>query len=148
MKLVSLASLGLFAMIGLAQAPPAAAPKPAPAKPAAAKPAAAPSPVDSVIQSVKAGLSENLIIKTLQRENKPANLTTADLVKLKNAGVSENIIGVMLDPASAPAPAAAAAPAAAPPPPPPAPEPAPVAVSTPPPGPPTAAQLQAQKKRV
>ena len=148
MKLVSLASLSLFAMIGLAQAPPAAAPKPAPAKTAAAKPAAAPSPVDSVIQSVKAGLSENLIIKTLQRENKPANLTTADLVKLKNAGVSENIINTMLDPTSAPAPAAAAAPAAAPAPPPPAPEPAPVAVSAPPPGPPTAAQLQAQKKRV
>jgi curli biogenesis system outer membrane secretion channel CsgG len=146
MKLVSLASLSLFAMVGLAQTPPAAAPKPAPAKPAAAKPAAAPSPVDSVIQSVKMGLSENLIIKTLQRDNKPMNLTPGDLVKLKNAGVSENIIGAMLDPTSAPAPAAAAAPAA--PPPPPAPEPAPVAVSAPPPGPPTAAQLQAQKKRV
>lgn len=148
MKLVSLASLSLVAMVGLAQAPPAAAPKPAPAKPAAAKPAAATSPVDSVIQSVKMGLSENLIIKTLQRDNKPMNLTPGDLVKLKNAGVSENIIGVMLDPSSAPAPAAAAAPAAAPAPPPPAPEPAPVAVSAPPPGPPTAAQLQAQKKRV
>jgi curli biogenesis system outer membrane secretion channel CsgG len=146
MKLVSLASLSLFAMVCLAQAPPAAAPKPAPAKPAAAKPAAA-SPVDSVIQSVKMGLSENLIIKTLQRDNKPMNLTPGDLVKLKNAGVSENIIGVMLDPSSAPAPTAAAAPAAAPPPPP-APEPAPVAVSAPPPGPPSAAQLQAQKKRV
>jgi curli biogenesis system outer membrane secretion channel CsgG len=143
MKLVSLASLSLFAMVGLAQTPPA--PKPAPAKPAAAKPAAAASPVDSVIQSVKMGLSENLIIKTLQRDNKPMNLTPGDLVKLKNAGVSENIIGVMLDPTSAPA--AAAAPAAAPAPPPP-PEPAPVAVSAPPPGPPTAAQLQAQKKRV
>jgi curli biogenesis system outer membrane secretion channel CsgG len=151
MKLVSLASLSLFAMVSLAQTPPAAKPvpaKPAAAKPAAAKPAAAPSPVDSVIQSVKAGLSENLIIKTLQRDNKPMNLTPADLVKLKNAGVSENIIGAMLDPTSAPAPAAAAAPAAAPPPPPSAPEPAPVAVSAPPPGPPTAAQLQAQKKRV
>jgi len=138
-------------MVSLAQTPPAAKPvpaKPAAAKPAAAKPAAAPSPVDSVIQSVKAGLSENLIIKTLQRDNKPMNLTPADLVKLKNAGVSENIIGAMLDPTSAPAPAAAAAPAAAPPPPPSAPEPAPVAVSAPPPGPPTAAQLQAQKKRV
>ena len=146
MKLVSLASLSLVAMVGLAQAPPA--PKTAPAKPAAAKPAAAPSPVDSVIQSVKMGLSENLIIKTLQRDNKPMNLTPGDLVKLKNAGVSENIIGTMLDPASAPAPAAAAVPAAAPAPPPPPPEPAPVAVSAPPPGPPTAAQLQAQKKRV
>src|SRR5579862_1556328 len=135
MKLVSLASLSFFAMVTLAQTPPAAAPKPAPAKPAAAKPSAAPSPVDSVIQSVKAGLSENLIIKTLQRDNKPMNLTPADLVKLKNAGVSENIIGVMLDPTSAPAPAAAAAPAA----PPPAPEPAPVAVaaSAPPPSAPT-----------
>ena len=146
MKLVSLASLSFLATVGLAQTPPA--PKAAPAKPAAAKPAAAPSPVDSVIQSVKAGLSENLIIKTLQRENKPANLTTADLVKLKNAGVSENIIGVLLDPASAPAPAAAAAPVAAPPPPPPAPEPAPVAMSAPAPSAPTKAQIQASKKRV
>ena len=99
MKLVSLASLSLLAMVGLAQTPPA--PKPAPAKPAAAKPAAA-SSVDSVIQSVKAGLSESLIIRTIQRENKPANLTTADLVKLKNAGVSEKVIEVMLDPTSAP----------------------------------------------
>jgi len=142
MKLVSLASLSFLAVAGLAQTPPA--PKPAPAKPAAAKPAASPSQVDSVIQSVKAGLSENLIIKTLQRENKPANLTTADLVKLKNAGVSENIIGVMLDPASAPT--AAAAPAAAPAPP--APEPAPVAMPAPPPSAPTKAQIQASKKRV
>jgi curli biogenesis system outer membrane secretion channel CsgG len=141
-------------MIVLGQAPPpAAAPKPAPAaapKPAAAKPAA-PSQVDSVIQSVKAGLSESLIIRTLQRDNKPANLTTADLVKLKSAGVSENIIGVMLDPAAPVAPAAAAAPAPAPAPaaaPAPEPAPAPVAISAGPPPPPTAAQLQAQKKRV
>ncbi len=141
MKLVSLASLSLFAMVGLAQTP---APKPAPAKPAAAKPAAAPSPVDSVIQSVKMGLSENLIIKTLQRDNKPMNLTPGDLVKLKNAGVSENIIGVMLDPASAPAPAAVAAPAAAPAPPPPPPEP--VAVSAPPPAALTAASAPGPKE--
>lgn len=148
MKLVSLASLSLMAMVLLGQAPPPAAPKPAAAapKPAAAKPPA--SSVDSVIQSVKAGLSEGLIIRTIQRENKPANLTTADLVKLKNAGVSEKIIEVMLDPASAPAASTAPAPAAAPPPPPPAPEPAPVAVSAPPPSAPSAAQLQAQKKRV
>ena len=151
MKLVSLASLSLMAMVLLGQAPPpAAAPKPAATaapKPAAAKPAAA-SPVDSVIQSVKAGLSESLIIRTLKRDNKPIDLTPADLVKLKNAGVSENLINVMLDPTAAPAPAAAAAPAAAPPPPPAAPEPAPVAVSAPPPAAPTASQLQAQKKRV
>jgi curli biogenesis system outer membrane secretion channel CsgG len=134
----------------LAQAPaPKAASKAAPK--AAAK--TAPSQVDSVIESVKAGLSEALIIRTLKRDNKPADLTPADLVKLKNAGVSENIIGVMLDPASTPAPAAAAAPVApapaapvaAAPAPAPAPEPvaaaAPAAAAS---GPPT----QAQKKRV
>src|SRR5437762_779466 len=114
MRRVALAALFITTVMQGQAPPPAAAPKPAAPKPAAAKPAAAPSAVDSVIQSVKAGLSENLIIRTLQRENKPANLTPADLVKLKNAGVSENIIGVMLDPASAPAPAAAAAPAPAP----------------------------------
>jgi curli biogenesis system outer membrane secretion channel CsgG len=105
--------------------------------------------VDSVIQSVKAGLSESLIIRTLQRENKPANLTPADLVKLKTAGVSENLIGAMLDPASASA-AAAPTPVAAPAPPPPA--PTPVAAAPAPVAPPSASTLaanaQAQKKRV
>src|SRR5580765_6378987 len=140
MKLMPLALMGALATLLVAQNP-AAAPSPAAPKPAAPKSAvapkpAAPSPVDSVIASVKAGLSESLIIRTLQRENKPANLTPADLVKLKNAGVSENIIGVMLDPASAAAPAAPAPVAAAPPPPPPpaaapapAPAPAPVAAA-------------------
>jgi curli biogenesis system outer membrane secretion channel CsgG len=125
---------------------PAAAPKPAAPKPAAAKPAAAPSAVDSVIQSIKAGLSESLVIRSLQRENKPANLTPADLVKLKNAGISETLIGVMLDPSAPVAPAAAAVAAPAP-----APAAAPEPVAAPAP-PPTAAQLaaaaQAQKKRV
>jgi curli biogenesis system outer membrane secretion channel CsgG len=95
-----------------------------------------------VIESVKAGLSESLIIKTLQKDNKPMSLTPADLVKLKNAGVSENLIQVMLDPSSSPAPAPQAA----------APPPAPVSVASAPApapsGPPSAASLQAQKKRV
>ena len=139
--------------IALGQTPaPAAAPKAAPkAAPAKAATKAAPSRVDSVIESVKAGLSESLIIRSLQRENKPVDLTTADMVKLKNAGVSENIISVMLDPTSAPAAAAApAAPAPAPvaaaaPAPPPAPEP--VAAAAPAPAP-SAATTQAEKKRV
>jgi curli biogenesis system outer membrane secretion channel CsgG len=151
--LVSLVTLGFVVGIALGQTPPpAAAPKAAP-KAAPAKAKAAPSPVDSVIESVKAGLSEALIIRTLQRDNKPANLTPADLVKLKNAGVSENIIGVMLDPAAAPAAAAAPAPATVPvvpvsapaPAPPPAPEP--VAAAAPAPAP-SGAITQAEKKRV
>jgi curli biogenesis system outer membrane secretion channel CsgG len=142
--------LGSFvAGVALAQAPaPKAAPKAAPAK-AATKAAA--SPVDSVIESVKAGLSESLIIRTLKRDNKPLDLTPADLVKLKNAGVSENIIGVMLDPASAPAAAAApAAPAPAPvaAAPAPAPAPEPVAAAAAPAPAPSAAPTQAEKKRV
>jgi curli biogenesis system outer membrane secretion channel CsgG len=115
------------------------------AKPAtthAAAPKAA-SPVDSVIQLVKSGMSENLIIKTLQRQNKPMDLSPADLVKLKNAGVSENVIGIMMDPSSAPAAAAAPTPA---------PEPAPAAYTPPAapaaPVPMTAAVANAMKKRV
>jgi curli biogenesis system outer membrane secretion channel CsgG len=165
MRILSLAAIASLAIVVFGQTPPpAAAPKPAAtsgapkaaptksAPAAAAKPASqTPSQVDAVIQSVKAGLSEGLIIKTLQRENKPANLTPADLVKLKNAGVSENIIGVMLDPSSAPAaatPAPAPAPTAAAPAPAPA-APAPAEVAPPVSAPaPTAASIQAQKKRV
>jgi len=116
-----------------------AAPKPA----ARTAPARAASPVDSVIQLVKSGMSESTIIKMLQKQNKPANLAPADMVKLQGAGVSENIINTMMDPSAAPA-------AAAPPPPvvavtPPV---AAVAVSTTPPAAVSAAVTQAMKKRV
>ena len=159
----SMATYGLAAGVtfvlafeAFGQAPPAQNPPPAktatkPATPAS-KPAAAPSPVDNVISLVKSGMSESLIIKTLQKQNKPMNLTPADLVKLQNAKVSENIISTMMDPSSAPAPAAAPA---AEPPPAPAPAPAPVASAPPPaavpvsnPAPAPAATTQAQKKRV
>lgn len=139
---------GFAVGMALGQAP-KAAPKAAKAAPAKA----ATSPVDSVIESVKAGLSESLIIRTLKRDNKPIDLTTADLVKLKNAGVSENIISVMLDPTSNPAPAAAAAPAPAPAAaaaaaPAPAPAPEPVATAAAPAPAPSGAISQAEKKRV
>ncbi len=138
----------LSAALLTAQGAYAQAAKPA-TRPAAAAPKA--SPVDNVIQLVKSGMSENLIIKTLKRQNKPIDLSPADLVKLKNAGVSENIINVMMDPSSAPAPAAApapaptAAPATAP-----AtqPAPAPAAYTPPPAVPNTAAIANAMKKRV
>ena len=82
-------------------------------KPAAA---AAPSPVDDVIQLVKGGMSESFIIKSLQKQNKPLNLSPADMVKLQKNGVSENIISVMMDPSGAPAPVQVATVAAVPPP--------------------------------
>jgi curli biogenesis system outer membrane secretion channel CsgG len=150
-KLTSFAFIAIIATAALGQTPPAAAPAPAPKRAAAPKAA---SPVDSVIQLVKAGMSDDLIIKSLKKTNKPVDLSPADMVKLKQAGVSDNVIGVMLDPTSTPAATSAPAAAAAPPPPPPAaapdpaPAPAPVA-SAPAPAPAaTGATSQAEKKRV
>ncbi len=147
MKLSLFPSIAIIAGVALGQAPPAAAPAPAPKRAAAPK---ATSPVDSVIQLVKGGMSDNLIIRSLKKNNKAVDLSPADMVKLKQANVSDNVIGIMLDPSSTPAPAAAAAP----PPPPPPPAAAPVAapapvVSAPAPAPvPTGATSQAEKKRV
>ena len=86
--------------------------KPAPAGAAKPAAAAAASPVDTVIELVKGGTPEALIVKTLQRQNKPADLSPADMLKLKKAGVSDNVIGVMMDPASSNASGAAPAVAA------------------------------------
>jgi len=78
-----------------AQNPPA---RPLPPPPPPPK-AAAPSGVDTVIALVKGGMSEALVIKTLKREGKAYTLSAADLLKLQKAGVSENIIEAMTDPA-------------------------------------------------
>src|SRR5262245_46401572 len=88
---VALALTGLLVVPTLAaQAPPVRpAPRPAP------RPAAAPSGVDTVIQLVKGGLSETLVLKTIQDEGKTYKLSTADLLKLHSAGVSETIINAM-----------------------------------------------------
>ena len=147
MKLKRIALIAIAASMALGQTQPAAAPAPAPKRAAAPKAA---SPVDSVIQLVKAGMSDDLIIKSLKKTNKPVDLSPADMVKLKQAGVSDNVIGVLLDPTSVPAPVAAAA--APPPPPPPAPEsppaPTPAPVASAPAPVPTGAISQSEKKRV
>jgi len=132
--LLSLPVLPLFAQTPAVVVTPKpsaiAAPKPAAPKPAAAaspKPAATPAPaarrpaaagttMDTIIELVKGGMSEKMIIQTLQREGKAFSFSALDALKLQKAGVSENILRVMLDPKAA---VAAEAPA---PPPPPAPE--------------------------
>jgi curli biogenesis system outer membrane secretion channel CsgG len=142
--------IAIMAAVAFGQAPPAAAPATAPKRAAAPKAA---SPVDSVIQLVKAGMSDDLIIKSLKKSNKGVDLSPADMVKLKQANVSDNVIGVLLDPSSTPAPAVAAT-SAPPPPPAAAPAPAPAAAPVPvasAPAPalaPTGATSQAEKKRV
>jgi len=73
--------------------------------------------VDSIIALVQANMSEGLVLKTIQRQNKAYDLTPDDLLKLQKAGVSERIINAMLDPSTASAPPSAPAappPAAAP----------------------------------
>ena len=68
-----LAAAFLLASVAAAQTPPKPATAAAPAAPAAPKPAAAPraaSGVDTVIALVKGGMSEALVVRTLQREGK------------------------------------------------------------------------------
>ena len=158
---IPFASLILLASAGVAQTPPAAnpAPKPAaaastpaPAKPAATKSAAKPAPkavtqVDSIVALLKAKTSEALIMKTIHQA---VVLSQTDMVKLKEAGASDNLVLYLMDPTASAAPAAAPvvaatpvqtpAPAAVTPP-----SAAPVAAYTPTPAP---VDLNAQKKRV
>jgi len=107
------AAVMLAPVVGHGQAAAPAAPRPLPPPPKAATPKPAASGVDTVIALVKGGMSEAMVIKTLQREGKTYTLSTADLLKLQNAGVSEAIMTAMTDgPGAAPA-ASDAAPAAA-----------------------------------
>jgi hypothetical protein len=95
-----------------------AAPQTTAPAPRADQQAASANGVDSIIALVQANMSEALVLKTIQRQNKAYDLTPDDLLKLQKAGVSERIINAMLDPSTAssanPAPAAVPPPAAAP----------------------------------
>jgi curli biogenesis system outer membrane secretion channel CsgG len=88
----------------------------APKKSAAAKPKPA-TPVDRVVKMLKAGLGEDLVVKEIVKENLKADLSSDDMIRLKEAGASDRVISAIMDPSSvgsAPAPTPAAAPAMAP----------------------------------
>jgi hypothetical protein len=53
---------------------------------------------DQVVAMVKAGLSEDVIVARLRREEKAFDLSPDDLIRLKAAGVSDEIVKTMLDP--------------------------------------------------
>lgn len=77
--------------------------------------AAAPLSVEQVLKLCQGGFSEDLIITRIKQNGKPFNLSTEELVELKNLGVSENIIKYLLDPSqpySPPAPPAPSPPRA------------------------------------
>jgi hypothetical protein len=68
-----------------------------------AQPAAsATGDVDAVIELVKSGASESLVVKTIQKGGKSYSLTPADVMRLRSAGVSNTIIEAMLETAPAP----------------------------------------------
>jgi len=58
--------------------------------------------VEQVIQLVQAGLSEDLIIARIKKNNKAFDLSTEQILQLKKAGVSDNIIRVLMDPQAQP----------------------------------------------
>jgi len=54
--------------------------------------------VDGVVSMVDAGLSDDLIIARLRKENKGFDLTTEEMIRLKKAKVTDAVLQVMLDP--------------------------------------------------
>lgn len=86
----------------------------------AAAPKAEGLTVDGVIAMAQAGLSDDIIIARLRKEDKAFDLSTDDMIRLKKANLSDGVIKVMLDPKAEVQP-----PATVPPP-----SPAPVVVQT------------------
>jgi len=56
----------------------------------------------------QAGLSDDLVIAKIKASNKPANLSTDELISLKKENISDAVIKVLMDPSETPAPAAGA----------------------------------------
>lgn len=80
----------------------------------AASAQSADTPVDQVIALEKSGLSDDLIIRAIARDKLHGDLGTSDMLKLKNAGVSDRVITAMMEGPPAPAAGAAPMPVAAP----------------------------------
>jgi hypothetical protein len=84
-----------------------------------AVPAPSPKPagltVDGVISMVEAGLSDDVIIARLQKEDKGFDLTTDEMIRIKKAKVSDVVLRVMMDPKAAVGTPAGASPMVAPP---------------------------------
>ena len=90
----------------------------------------------AVIKMVKAGLSDDLIITTVNVMPGSYDTTPDGLIALKSAGASDKVVGAIVSKAAAAAPPPPTPAAPTPPPPPPAPGPTPAPVApTPPPRP-------------
>jgi len=56
------------------------------------------STTDSVLAMVQAGISDDLIVTRLRKEDRPMDLSTDELISLKKAKVSDAVVKMMLDP--------------------------------------------------
>jgi len=84
------------------------------------KPPTAPLTVIEIMDMVKSGLTDDLIIAAVKSKGKPFDLNGAEIIELKRSGVSQTVIEYMLDPSkpyAAPNAAPGTAPVAAPAPP-------------------------------
>jgi hypothetical protein len=68
---------------------------------------------EAVVKMVKAGLSDSLIVSTIQSQPGKFTVSADDLVKLKDQGVSDQVMAAMVAKSSAPAAAPGKAPAPA-----------------------------------
>jgi hypothetical protein len=64
---------------------------------------------DSILKMVRAGLGENLIVTAVRTQPGKYSLSADELIRLKEAGVSEKILAAMLSKASGASPSAAVA---------------------------------------
>jgi len=65
--------------------------------------------VEDVTKLSKAGLSEDIIIQQIRKNGKAFDLSTEQLIVLKEAKVSDRVVEIMLDPSKAESPLAATA---------------------------------------
>src|SRR5437879_3310381 len=84
-----------------------------------------PFTIEDVVKLCKAGLTDELVITKIKKNNKAFDLSPDELIELRKSGVSDTVIKYLLDPAQPYAPPppppatvpAAANPSSAPPPP-------------------------------
>jgi hypothetical protein len=57
---------------------------------------------DDVLTMMSAGLSDTIILAKIHQHNRPTDLSTDDLVRLKKAKVSDAVIGELIDPSIVP----------------------------------------------
>jgi len=154
MKLLLTAMAGLFVTSTLLGQQPGSGPAPSPAPPAGTMaaegfptPTPTPTLVENLIKLWKANLSEDFLRKYIDAADVRRDLTAEDIVRLRNAGIPENLISAVTEhkpagaaPAAGSSGAGAASPALAP-------APTFTATATPTPTPATSARWEGLARR-